>query len=200
MNGGFFVLEDLRSPSPLHREADRRATSCENKTPGSTWQKSREKSALLYDLRMEKIIPLISSGTEGPLGVKHLPRLWLKTLLSATGRLPEGYKDIGPGFDYIVLNGLGIDPDLARDYIFKTLPTYLTFERWICEQVGVDISTANIRKINETLVRKEKPPEARTQILRENGLSDDTPIRDGVMLNNLDDWNSVHGQLSKPIH
>ena len=35
---------------------------------------------------MDTIIPLISSGTEGPLGVKHLPRLWLKTLLSACGK------------------------------------------------------------------------------------------------------------------
>ena len=147
---------------------------------------------------MEKIIPLISSGTEGPLGVKHLPRLWLKTLLSATGRLPEGYKDIGPGFDTIVLNGLGVDPDLARDYIFKTLPTYPTFERWVCEQAGVDISKANISKINKTLVEKEKSPEARVEILQEVGLATDTPIRDGVMLNNLDDWNSLHGQLSKP--
>lgn len=161
---------------------------------------TREKSVELYDLRMEKIIPLISSGTEGPLGVKHLPRLWLKTLLSATGRLPEGYKDIGPGFDYIVLNGLGIDPDSARDYIFKTLPTYPAFESWICEQAGVDISKANISKINKTLVEKEKSPEARVEILQEVGLATDTPIRDGVMLNNLDDWNSLHGQLRKPTH
>src|ERR1700753_2200331 len=69
---------------------------------------------------MEKIIPVISSGTEGPLGVKHLPRLWLKTLLGAAGRLPKGYKDIRPGFDYMVLEGLGINPDSARDFIFKT--------------------------------------------------------------------------------
>ena len=27
---------------------------------------------------MSKIVPLISSGTPGPLGVLHLPRLWLK--------------------------------------------------------------------------------------------------------------------------
>ena len=30
-------------------------------------------------------VPLISSGTAGPLGVIHLPRLWLKTSLEATG-------------------------------------------------------------------------------------------------------------------
>lgn len=146
---------------------------------------------------MEKIIPLISSGTEGPLGVKHLPRLWLKTLLSATGRLAEGYKDVRPGFDYILLEGLGIKPDAARDFIFENRPSYLAFERWICEQPGVDVSPANISRINGILVGRAKAPEARIQILRESGLPEDTQITDGIMLNNLDDWKSVHRQITK---
>ena len=147
--------------------------------------------------KMEKIIPLISSGTEGPLGIKHLPRLWIKALLSATGRLPEGYKDIRPGFDYMVLEGLGIDPDSARDFIFKSRPTYLAFERWICEQPGVDVSRENISKINESVVSRAKPPEARIQILRESGLPEDVQIMDSIMLNNFDDWKSVHDQITK---
>ncbi len=145
---------------------------------------------------MEKTIPLISSGTEGPLGIKHLPRLWIKTLLSATGRLPEGYKDIRPGFDYLVLEGLGINPDSARDFIFKNLPAYLSFEQWICEQPGVDVSQANISKINEIVTGKTKAPEARIQILRASGLSEDIQIKDAIMLNNLDDWKSVHDQIT----
>jgi hypothetical protein len=146
---------------------------------------------------MEKIIPLISSGTEGPLGLKHLPRLWLKTLLSASGRLPEGYKDIRPGFDYIVLEGLGINPDAAREYILKTKPTYLAFERWICEQPGADVSLENISRINQILVTRMKAPEARLEILSQNGLPEDSSIKDGIMINNLDDWKSVHDQLTK---
>jgi hypothetical protein len=146
---------------------------------------------------MEKIIPLISSGTEGPLGLKHLPRLWIKTLLSATGRLPEGYKDIRPGFDYIVLEGLGINPDSAREFIFNKRPTYLAFEKWICEQPGVDVSPENISKINAVLVGRMKAPEDRLEILRESGLPEDTPIKDGIMINNLDDWKSVHDQVTK---
>jgi hypothetical protein len=145
---------------------------------------------------MEKIIPLISSGTEGPLGIKHLPRLWIKTLFSATGRLPEGYKDIRPGFDYMVLEGLGIDPDSARDFIFKNLPTYLSFEKWICEQPGVDVSRENITKINKIVEGKTKGSEARIQILRESGLSEDIQITDGIMLNNLDDWKAIHDQIT----
>lgn len=146
---------------------------------------------------MEKIIPLISSATEGPLGLKHLPRLWIKTLLSATGRLPEGYKDIRPGFDYIVIEGLHINPDSAREFICKNRPTYLGFEKWIREQPGVDVSPENISKINALIVGRMKSPEARIEILRESGLPEDTPINDGIMLNNLDDWKSIHDQVTK---
>jgi hypothetical protein len=146
---------------------------------------------------MEKIVPLISSDTVGPLGLKHLPRLWIKTLLSATGRLAPGYKDIRPGFDYMVLEGLGINPDTARDFIFKNRPTYLAFEKWIREQVGVDISAANISKINATVVGRLKSEEARLEVLRANGLPDDTPIKDGIMINNLDDWKLVHDQVTQ---
>jgi len=144
---------------------------------------------------MEKIIPLISSGTEGPLGVKHLPRLWLKTLLSAKGRLPEGYKDIRPGFDYMVLEGLGVKPDSARDFICKNLPTYPAFEQWLREQPGVNITPANIQNINDAIVGRMKSAEAKREVLSASGLPEDTPISDGIMLNNLDDWKAVHGQI-----
>jgi hypothetical protein len=146
---------------------------------------------------MANIIPLISSGTAGPLGVKHLPRLWIKTLLSATGSLPEGYKDIRPGFDYMVLESLGINPDSAREYIVSNRPTYLAFEKWVCEQPNVDISEANISKTNDALESKTKSPEARIQILKENGLPEDSPIESSIMLNNLDDWRSIHEQITK---
>ena len=33
-------------------------------------------------------VPLISSGAAGPLGVLHLPRLWLKLRLEAAGSTP----------------------------------------------------------------------------------------------------------------
>lgn len=146
--------------------------------------------------KIETVVPLISSSTEGPLGLKHLPRLWVKALLSAVGRLPEGYKDIRPGFDTMVLEGLGIDPDSARDFIFKNRPTYLAFEGWIREQPGVDVSRENVVRINEVLVGRLKAPEVRLEILRENGLPEETPIEDSIMLNNLDDWKAVHDQVA----
>ena len=141
------------------------------------------------------IIPLISSGTEGPLGVKHLPRLWLKTLLSAAGELPEGYKDIRPGFDFMVLEGLKIDPDAARDFIVENRPAYLEFEQWIRKQEGVDVSAANIEALNQQIVERQKSDSSRRKMLAENGLPDDSAISDSIMLNNLDDWQAIHGQV-----
>jgi hypothetical protein len=146
---------------------------------------------------MKNIIPLISSGTAGPLGVKHLPRLCLKTLLSATGNLPEGYKDIRPGFDYMVLEGLGIDPDSAREFIIGNRPTYLAFEKWVRAQPNADISDANISKINDLLENKTKSSEARMNILKDSGLPEDSPIESSIMLNNLDDWQSIHAQVTE---
>jgi hypothetical protein len=146
---------------------------------------------------MKNIIPLISSGTAGPLGVKHLPRLWLKTLLSATGNLPEGYKDIRPGFDYMVLEGLGINPDSAREFIIGHRPTYLAFEKWVGAQPKADISGTNISKINDLIENTTKSPEARISILKDNGLPEDSPIESSMMLNNLDDWKSIHAQLTE---
>jgi hypothetical protein len=146
---------------------------------------------------MKNIIPLISSGTAGPLGVKHLPRLWLKTLLSATGQLPEGYKDIRPGFDFMLLEGLGINPDSAREFIVGHRPSYLAFEKWVCAQPNVDISQSNISKINDVLERRAKTPDVRIQMLKENGLPENSPIESAIMLNNLDDWKSIHDQITK---
>jgi len=144
---------------------------------------------------MEPIIPLISSGTEGPLGLKHLPRLWLKTLLSTCGRLPEGYKDIRPGFDFMVLEGLGVDPDAAREFIVSEKPGYLAFEEWIQAQPGADASAVNIARINQMIIERKKGDDSRAQMLEENNLPADTPIDDSIMLNNLDDWRAVHAQL-----
>ena len=54
---------------------------------------------------MSQIVPLISSGTAGPLGVLHLPRLWQKVSLEAAGKIAEGYPGIGAGYDSMVIDG-----------------------------------------------------------------------------------------------
>ncbi|MCF3652499.1 DUF5069 domain-containing protein [Synoicihabitans lomoniglobus] len=142
------------------------------------------------------MIPLISSGTAGPLGVLHLPRLWLKTLLSAVDQLPPGYKDIRVGFDFMVLEGLKIDPDAARSFIVNERPSYLGFEAWIKAQPGVDLTPANIAEVNAVVTTREKSDRARAEILATIGLPDDGTIKDSILLNALDDWHAVHAELT----
>lgn len=141
------------------------------------------------------IIPLISSDTAGPLGVKHLPRLWLKTLLSAVGELPAGYKDIRPGFDFMVLEGLQLDPDTVREYILETRPTYLQFEDWIRSREEADLSPGNVARVNTIVVERQKAGESRKRMLEENGLSEECDITDSIMMNNLDDWRELHDSV-----
>ncbi len=97
----------------------------------------------------------------------------------------------------MVLEGLGIDPDTARDFIFSHRPTYLTFEQWIIDQPGVDVSEENISRINDMVESRKKRPESRSRMLLENDLSEDSEIDDSIMLNNLDDWKEIHHQLSE---
>lgn len=144
------------------------------------------------------VIPLISSDTAGPLGVKHLPRLWLKTLLSATGKLLPGYKDIRPGFDFMVLEGLNLDPDEVRTYLLEHQPGYLQFENWIRSREEADLSPANIERVNSNVTQRQKSGESRSRMLEQLGLPETYPVTDSVMLNNLDDWKEIHDAVTTP--
>ena len=72
---------------------------------------------------MDKIVPLIGSAEVGPLGVLHLPRLWLKVSLDGKGALAEGYPAVGTGFDQMVLDGGSEEGRSNRLYYEKQ--TYL---------------------------------------------------------------------------
>ena len=74
---------------------------------------------------MSQIIPLISSGVAGPLGVLHLPRLWLKASLGAAGKLHPDYPSIGAGYDQMVLDALGIPKADFESFIATEKPSYV---------------------------------------------------------------------------
>ena len=88
---------------------------------------------------MSKIVPLISSGTAGPLGVLHMPRLWQKVSLEAAGKIADGYPGIGAGYDSMVIDALGLNADAVRSFITDSKPTYPQFEAWVKEQPGVKL-------------------------------------------------------------
>ena len=79
-------------------------------------------------------VPMISSGTSGPLGVLHLPRMWQKVSLESQDKLAAGYPGIGKGYDQMVLDGIGLQKDAVVNYIKAEKPSYCDFEAWIKKQ------------------------------------------------------------------
>ncbi len=147
---------------------------------------------------MSQIVPLISSGVAGPLGVLHLPRLWLKASLEARGLLAPGYPGIGAGYDSMVLSALGLDADAARSFITEKRPTYPQFEAWIRVQPGVNLTKANIHKLNVATSGYIHTDAVRQSVLAANGLPDDgSVLPDAININNLDDWFEFHQAVLK---
>jgi hypothetical protein len=139
------------------------------------------------------IVPLISSAVAGPLGVLHLPRLWLKASLEARGKLAAGYPGIGHGYDMMVVSALGLDADAVRRFITEQRPTYPQFEAWIAAQPGVNLTKGNIHKLNVAIAGYIHTDDVRRGILSENGIPDNgSVLPDAINLNNLDDWYGFH--------
>lgn len=143
---------------------------------------------------MSQIIPMISSGTAGPLGVLHLPRLWLKASLGAAGKLHPDYPSCGQGYDQMVLDGLGLDKAAFESFIAGSKPTYPQFEAWVLEQSGGALDAAAVEKLNAAIAGYIHSDEVRTAILGASGIPDEGKIKDAINLNNLDDWHSFHQQ------
>jgi hypothetical protein len=143
-------------------------------------------------------VPLISSGISGPLGVLHLPRLWLKASLESQGKLAAGYPGIGHGYDMMVVNGLGLNADAVRAFIAEAKPTYPQFEAWIAKQPGVNLTKANIHKLNLAIAGYIHGDDVRASVLGADQLPDDGSIHpDAISLNNLDDWREFHQAVLK---
>jgi hypothetical protein len=137
------------------------------------------------------IIPTISSGTAGPLGVQHLPRLWQKASLDAAGKLHADYPAAGAGFDQMTLDALGINRETFLDYIKASKPTYVACEAWVAENGSFD--AAGVAAHNGAVDGYNHDDATRGGILSAVGRADDGSVLDAVNLNNLEDWNDFHG-------
>ena len=144
---------------------------------------------------MSTYVPLISSGTAGPLGVLHLPRLWLKLSLEAAGKLAPGYPGIGKGYDAMTCAALGLDEQAVKDFIKSSKPTYPQFEAWV-KKTGKTVTADAIAKHNAAVTGYIHDDATRQGILKANGLPDGSP-KDAVNLNNLDDWYEFHQAVLK---
>jgi hypothetical protein len=143
---------------------------------------------------MKEIPPLIGSNVSGPLGILHLPRLWLKILLHAAGRLPEGYRHGSGGFDSLLCERLGIDEAAFVAYVETEKPDYLTLERWVVAHAR-DLSPATITALNQR-IRTANMSEANAAARRAQfGIADES-FANACVLNDLDDWAGFHAHLT----
>jgi hypothetical protein len=145
----------------------------------------------------ETYVPMISSGTAGPLGVLHLPRLWLKVSLEEAGKLAAGYPGIGRGFDAMTCAALGLDEQAVKDYIRQDKPSYTQFEAWV-KKNAKSLTPEAVEKHNAAVRGYIHDDETRKRILAGCAVSDDpSTAKDAVNLNNLDDWQEFHQAILK---
>ena len=149
----------------------------------------------MFGRKKTQMIPTISSGVAGPLGVLHLPRFWSKVLMDSKGQLHEDYPACGAGFDQMVLDGLGLDKDTTLAYISDNSPTYPQFEVWVLEQSGGSLDQAAVNELNAAISGYNHDDDTRGSILGASDIDDDGSIVDAVNLNNLDDWYELHANL-----
>src|SRR6185436_9480337 len=125
---------------------------------------------------MNTIVPLISSGVSGPLGVLHLPRMWLKVSLEARGKIASGYPGIGKGYDMMVCTALGLNPDAVKKFIADSRPTYPQFEAWVKKQPGAKLDKASIHKLNVAIAGYIHDDGTRKGILSASGITDEGSV------------------------
>jgi hypothetical protein len=147
---------------------------------------------------MSSYVPMIPCNIAGPLGVLHLPRLWLKVSLEARGKLAAGYPGIGKGFDSMVLAGLGLSADAVRKFVTEKKPTYAEFETWVKNQPGVKLDRASVHKLNQSILNYHHDDATRSSILKGAGYADDGSVTGSATeLNALDDWSAFHAEVLK---
>ena len=146
---------------------------------------------------MNTIVPLISSGVAGPLGVLHLPRLWLKVSLESAGKLAAGYPGAGKGYDQMVIDGIGLQRDAVINFIKQNKPTYPQFEAWV-KKNATKLDKASVDSLNSAIRGYNHDDGTRKGILGASGIPDDaSAFKDAINLNNLDDWYEFHQAVLK---
>ena len=144
---------------------------------------------------LQKVVPLMSSDTAGPLGAIHLPRLWLKLTLANAGLLPDGYDECGPGFDAMTLADLNLDRGKTMEFVRTARPTYMQFEQWVVDQNGGSISPDTIKKHNDAVHGYHHADDLASNMRGSSGLKNAT-IKDAVTLNTLEDLDEVYRQVT----
>jgi Domain of unknown function (DUF5069) len=139
-----------------------------------------------------KVVPAVSSGTAGPLGAVHLPRLWLKLTLAAAGELPDGYDECGTGFDAMTLSALGLDRQKTIDFVRQNKPRYAEFEEWVVRNGKTDKET--IAKHNAAIRGYNHSDDHAREMRQASGIKDQS-VKDAVTLNTIEDLDEIYEQV-----
>jgi hypothetical protein len=141
---------------------------------------------------MRPIVPLTGANVRGPLGVAHLPRLWLKCVLAAGGLLDSVYRTGYDGTNQVLLDGIGLDP-YATFAELRTQPAYLPFEAWVrAHATRLDETTT--ARTNELIATQQKPLDNAAAVRARVGVRD-ASIGGAALLNDLDDWHAVYAAV-----
>ena len=144
----------------------------------------------------ETHVPMIPCNISGPLGVLHLPRLWLKVSLEARGKLAPGYPGIGKGFDQMVLDGLGLKADAVKKFIAESRPTYNQFESWVKSQPGAKLDRNSVHRLNQAILNYHHAEDIAKDMRAGTGYKEDGTVTSSACeLNALDDWQSFHAAV-----
>jgi hypothetical protein len=138
------------------------------------------------------IVPLVSSGTAGPLGAIHVPRLWLKLSLAGIGALPDGYDECGAGFDAMTIGALGLDRQKTIDFVRQNRPSYMEFEKWIVANGKTDKAT--IERHNAA-IRAYTHGDDLAKSMRASSKIDDASVKDAVTLNTVEDLDEIYSRV-----
>ncbi len=90
-------------------------------------------------------------GETGQLGVRHLKRLWSRTMAARAG---ESLGSSGPEewvADNTVICGLGLGLHETLRFLYFHAPPFDAFERWILERNGGSIAPDRMARINSAL-------------------------------------------------
>lgn len=140
----------------------------------------------------DPIVPLISSDAAGPLGIKHLPRLWTKLTLGAAGRLFPGYDLCGDGFDGMTLSAFGMDRAKTIAFVNEKHPSYAQFEDYF--KTNGTVTSDTIAKHNASISGYNHADELGGSMRKSSGIADHT-VGDAVRLNMVEDLDELKKQL-----